>query len=81
MLATSQIIMPAGMVKAIARQRTRIVLSINDVYNVCKIRGGLYGGNSKLKVDAWPLKIDLLKPHDTKRLKTIPPMKSLSPVS
>ena len=34
-----------GSAKMIARHNTKIVLSINDVYSVCRIRGGRYGGS------------------------------------
>jgi hypothetical protein len=41
MLLTSQMTTPAGIAKTIARQSTKIVLSIKDVKSVCIILGGL----------------------------------------
>ena len=42
------------------------------MYSVCNIRGGRYGGSSKLNVEASPFKTDLDNPQETTKLNPIP---------
>ena len=63
---------PAGAAKTMARHKTIKVLSISEVYKVFQNRGGLYGGNSRLKVETSPFKTVFDKAQDTKNIKQIP---------
>src|SRR5690606_34590602 len=55
-----------------ARHNTIKVLSIKEVYIVCQIFGGRYGGNSKVKKEACPLNMVLDNSHELKNVNAIP---------
>ena len=71
-LATSQIAAPAGTAKITARQSTKIVRSIIEVYMVCKIRGGRYGGSSRLNVETSPFSTVRESAQDTMKVRSTP---------